>query len=142
MKISCQKKKREKNSHRPPLFNSFTLQKPGLFSYNRYSCLHLPVLVVVVGRELVSVVATFLLSFQPGIIGRGDAEDKLRTLNTKQEQTQRSVRKPNQRGQMLSLCRKGAVSLSFSWGMHKSRKRIPGQPFAYLVEKFAKRIGP
>lgn len=40
---------------------------------------------VVVGRELVSVVATFLLSFQPGIIGRGDAEDKLRTLNTKQE---------------------------------------------------------
>lgn len=60
------------------------------------------------------------------------AEDKLRTLKTKQERRQRSVRTPIQSGQMLSLCRKAAVSLSFSWDTQKSRRGVARWNFCLL----------
>lgn len=60
MKISWLKKK-----------YSFALQKPCMFSSNKCFSLHLAVLVVGVGRDLLnlSVVATALLSLQSGSIG-------------------------------------------------------------------------
>lgn len=54
------------------------------------------------------------------------------TLKTKQEWRQRSVRTPIQRCQTLPLCKKAAVSLSFSWDTQKSRKRVARWNFCLL----------
>lgn len=73
----------------------------------------------------------------------GAAEDKLGMLEAEQEWTQRLVRKPNQRCQMLSQCRKAALWLRFSQGAQKSRRRIAEWPFCLFGwDVYQKEIGP